>query len=271
MPNEQPIWEADKVAVFSPHHTCNFKCPYCISATQTEAKPDSRVYDSSIWIDLVQNNWMIEISGGEPLLSPQTIMFANKLVAMGGRVLILTNGTNLQEYERLLSDGVGVLACWHPSQIPLREFYCVSERKNTKYKYMLHPQYLEQCGRFWRDMEQWKSAAKKNVLNIGVFEGEIQGEFLCADHPRYRFLTEDGRDSYIRHLFMPRKNLIIESNGSVYGNYYMDQPMGSVFDYDMRNLETLPPKPYIAIRKDLRDLEKAQIAYAKAIDKVFQP
>lgn len=70
---------------------------------------------------------------------------------------------------------------------------------------------------------------------------------------------------------IPEKNLCIDSDGRIYGNYYTGQPIGRIFNYNMRSIEVLQPKSYLAIRKDLKELEKAQSAFETALSKVFAP
>lgn len=71
---------------------CNLDCSYC-DTKYARAKGEARDIDSVVAEVESFSTRLVEITGGEPLLQSETVDLSNRLVALGHRVLVETNGS----------------------------------------------------------------------------------------------------------------------------------------------------------------------------------
>lgn len=79
--------------VFIRLHGCNLRCSYCDARyTYEEAGEEISIKDITRFVNRYPDA-LVEITGGEPLLQPTSILLADTLVQAGRTVLIETNGS----------------------------------------------------------------------------------------------------------------------------------------------------------------------------------
>ncbi len=71
---------------------CNLRCRYCDTKYAYQEGEELSLAEIQQKVNQYQCD-LIEITGGEPLLQPETIKLANSLIEQGKRVLVETNGT----------------------------------------------------------------------------------------------------------------------------------------------------------------------------------
>ncbi len=87
-------------------NNCNFKCPHC-RAFQ-EYKQDSELIEEKILNEIIKSKvFVVNISGGEPLLNPRIFNIARKLTENNIYVILSTNGYLYSKYrEEILNSGI---------------------------------------------------------------------------------------------------------------------------------------------------------------------
>ncbi len=83
---------AGKVCFFIRLAGCNLRCNYC-DTTYAWTGGEMRSVDELVSLALDANCDTVEITGGEPLMQPETPILAEKLLDAGKTVLIETNGS----------------------------------------------------------------------------------------------------------------------------------------------------------------------------------
>lgn len=83
---------AGKVCFFIRLAGCNLRCNYC-DTTYAWTGGEMRSVDELVSLALNANCDTVEITGGEPLMQPETPILAEKLLDAGKTVLIETNGS----------------------------------------------------------------------------------------------------------------------------------------------------------------------------------
>lgn len=85
---------------------CNYRCPFCHNASLvTHVEDSTRISEEEIFRFLQSRIGILDgvvISGGEPTLQPDLISFIQKVVALGYKIKLDTNGTNPDLLANLL-------------------------------------------------------------------------------------------------------------------------------------------------------------------------
>ena len=86
---------------------CNMRCPFCHNALLvTQVEDGGTITDTDVLDFLKTRQGLLDgvgITGGEPLLQPEIIPFAEKIKELGYSVKIDTNGTRPQVLKELVS------------------------------------------------------------------------------------------------------------------------------------------------------------------------
>lgn len=93
--------------VFAPG--CNFRCPFCHNALLVTHKPDELISEEEFFSFLNKRKGILDgvcITGGEPTLQKDLVLFIEKIKAMGFLVKLDTNGTKPDVLKNILAAGL---------------------------------------------------------------------------------------------------------------------------------------------------------------------
>lgn len=86
---------------------CNFRCPYCHNPELLPNESTSEYIDENYFWDFLENRKGkldgVCITGGEPTLQNDLVEFINKIINLGFKVKLDTNGTNPSIIKQLLN------------------------------------------------------------------------------------------------------------------------------------------------------------------------
>ena len=89
---------------------CNFKCPYCHNSELINCRNNSNKIDEQVLFDyLDKRKGLIDgvvVSGGEPLLQKDIILFIKKIKEKGYKVKLDTNGSNPVALKELIENSL---------------------------------------------------------------------------------------------------------------------------------------------------------------------
>jgi len=89
---------------------CNFKCPFCHNSSLINTENNSNEIDEQVLFDyLDKRKGLIDgvcISGGEPLLQNDIVLFIKKIKGKGYKIKLDTNGSNPSVLNSLIENGL---------------------------------------------------------------------------------------------------------------------------------------------------------------------
>ena len=239
---------------------CNFKCTYCISDPNrgcdkfsqpikkdennnllvhpfgiSESENNS-AHDKGDWIDLeillkfirtkLSNEWLINLTGGEPLYYPKIEEFIVEL-SKTHKILITTNASILREKKDFLNidrDSIFFRIGYHPEFRNLDTFLDIMKYiHDNKFKYIInyvtHPEYYTESEKYLDHITILESNGLK--YEITPFEGK----FNNTNYPKLRHL----RNEIECKLF--NTNINLEPFNSEMGlNFIICEPDGKIYE-----------------------------------------
>lgn len=97
---------SDKIASVVFTQGCNFSCIYCHNKQLIDCQKHSEINQDDILNYLEKRKSLIDgvvITGGEPTLQADLILFAKKVKQLGYKIKLDTNGTNPEVLEKLIN------------------------------------------------------------------------------------------------------------------------------------------------------------------------
>ena len=90
---------------------CNLRCPFCHNASLVTHPQDAGyVTDDELFSFLKKRKGVLDgvcVTGGEPLMHRDTVLFVQAAKALGYKVKLDTNGSYPERLQELLADAVG--------------------------------------------------------------------------------------------------------------------------------------------------------------------
>ncbi len=88
---------------------CNFRCPFCHNADMAVAKSSDRMTEDEFLGFLKKRQGILDgvcVSGGEPLMTDETLDFLKNIKDMGYKVKLDTNGSFPERLKRAVNSGL---------------------------------------------------------------------------------------------------------------------------------------------------------------------
>ncbi len=88
---------------------CNFRCPFCHNADMAEAKSPDRMAEDEFFEFLKKRQGILDgvcVSGGEPLMTDETLDFLKRIKDMGYKVKLDTNGSFPERLKTAVDSGL---------------------------------------------------------------------------------------------------------------------------------------------------------------------
>lgn len=88
---------------------CNFRCPFCHNADMAEAKSPDRMAEDEFFEFLKKRQGILDgvcVSGGEPLMTDETLDFLKRIKDMGYKVKVDTNGSFPERLKMAVNSGL---------------------------------------------------------------------------------------------------------------------------------------------------------------------
>lgn len=223
-----------KIADICLTSSCNYNCSYCkLGKWHKKAKINSEtgnMYDiNGPVLDYVKvleyigkylNDYILQITGGEPTILPGIELFIKEL--KNKKIIINTNGSRFKE----LKDYENVIwrTSYHKTQVSQEEFKKNIKTKNNVFiNYVLHPEYIENKSFF----DDYKFLESLGVpFEISGFEGMYKGRNYRFFDPMYHDFIDYDVPKDIFNI------VVIKPNGRVYpchGYLNDNEPIGDVY------------------------------------------
>lgn len=223
-----------KIADICLTSSCNYNCSYCLLGkwyrNSKKNSESGNMYDINgpcldynpllNYIDKYLNEYIIQITGGEPTILPGIELFIKELKHKN--IIINTNGSRFKE----VCDFENVIwrTSYHKTQISQEKFIeNIKTKKRVYINYVLHPENILNKTFF----EDYKFLQSLGVpFDISGFEGVYNGK-------SYRFFDPVYHD-YIDYNVLTEKfeMVVIKPNGKVYpchGKLKDEDPIGDVY------------------------------------------
>ena len=175
-----------KIAELCITNQCNFSCDYCISDAAFIRKRPEKSWDFSgpcvefaPWYEFVKRHlsgYIIQITGGEPLLVGDIHNFINDIVDLGNIVVVNTNGSIIQERLPYINPNVIFRISYHPEQRSNDKFVehlSGLDKTKTIINYVIHPRHIEN-GTVEKNLEFLDSLGF--IYEANGFEGNYNGK-----------------------------------------------------------------------------------------------
>ena len=223
-----------KIADICITSSCNYGCHYCkLGKWHRKVKKNSETgnmfdingpvldYTKTLeFIDKYLNDYVIQITGGEPTILPGIELFIRQL--KNRIVIINTNGSRfkeIQDYENVIWR-----TSYHKTQVTQDDFTKnIVSKKNVYVNYVLHPENILNKS-FFEDF--------KFLESLGV-PFEISGFEGIYNDKNYRFFDPIYHDYIDFDVLRDRFNIVvIKPNGKVYpchGKIEDDKHIGDVY------------------------------------------
>lgn len=223
-----------KIADISLLNACNFNCDYCKSnANHVRQNNKHNIWDINSpvldYYPLLQfikthlNDYIIQLTGGEPLLMPGIEYLVNEIP---NQVIINTNGSLLSNKINRFNKNIFFRISMHPDQRPIDKFKDQLDTiKEHKFliNYVLHPRHLRN-GLFFTYRE-WLHKSGYNY-EITPFEGEYDKEYYRLFNTIY-----DNLITYPETM-EDQEIIVIKPNGLVFpchGVLDDKHPIGDIY------------------------------------------
>jgi hypothetical protein len=220
-----------KLAELAITNQCNYTCDYCKSEA-SHLKDRFRkgwdfagpIVDFAPWLLFVKlhlKDYIIQVTGGEPLLVQGIVGFVNEL-AKTNRVVINTNGTTLAEKFSQFDPGVKFRVSYHPEFLQHNFAETVSKipRERLLVNYVAHPRHIL-AYKNWEHVETLQELGVD--YEVTAFEGAYNGNYFRCFNEIYEGITTDRlpMDSDFELVVIQPTGLVFDCHGTM-------NPIGSI-------------------------------------------
>lgn len=228
--------------------TCTHKCAYChlaetgkvLDNSQTRPFKDldfiKKIADFFTSRTNEDENWLLTLTGGEPLLMPNLRQFVDKIGEAGNKVAFysaLLVGEHTDQYKYLMTDGVKytdyIMASFHPEAEQIEEKFFEKLRSlksvghNIIFRIVGHPDRLERLDQL---------AEKCRALDIAFHPTTL----FSPEYPNK--YTEDQREILTKHFVS--KNQYIQLNNGLKTENLKCHAGSKIISIDMRTGNITP-------------------------------